>query len=130
MAPVSMSELAGISTTQPLANSIAGFLGAARIVSLNDSETARRRSMELTLSFLALEGCAAFLQPIAYGGIQDPGYGNFPELCRTLQVGFQVPGETPTVDFGFHALHCSAWPLGKTSSLCECQIRDVLFDCA
>src|SRR5256885_800537 len=109
MAPVSMSALAGIFTVETLTNSIAGFLGASRIASLENSEAARRRSMKLTLSFFIRNVHTCLLQPIANGSIQNPSYRNFPEPRLALKVGFQVLGKAPTVDFCLHVIHCSAW---------------------
>ncbi len=64
--------------------------------------------MEALLLFVVGDAGAALSKPLAGRGVEDGGDGSFAAAGFALEALFELGGDAPTVDFGLHALQCSA----------------------
>ncbi len=68
----------------------------------------RSGGMKPALSLVTGRVAIVFLQPLADRGVQDRGNRNSAEAGLAFQVGLEFAGQPPAIDFGLHALQCSA----------------------
>ena len=71
---------------KPLANELASVFGATRITAGENSEAALGDGVKLALRLVSRSAGVAFLQPVAYGQIENRGHRHLAEPRFALEV--------------------------------------------
>src|ERR1017187_8921843 len=94
---------------ETLADRLPRGLRPPRVAACDGSNAFHRRFVKVALFFVFPNRRRALFQPVAGGQIQHRRKRRLTDPRLAFQVRFQLARHTPTVDFGVHALHCSAW---------------------
>src|SRR5665213_89418 len=95
---------------QTLPNRLPRVLGSKRIAARERSDAFQRSLPKPTLLPAIIIPCYALLQPLLGRKIQYCGKRDPASTCFTLQTGLGFRRDPPAIDFGLHALQCSAFP--------------------
>src|SRR5271168_96885 len=109
--PVSMSASGRIFAPQDTAKVAAGIFRAVATAACKGAQGFFRGSVEFALGFVVGNAGGAFLEPFLNGFFQERGYRDLAVTGLALEVGLKVARHAPTVDFGLHALQCSAFSI-------------------
>lgn len=107
MAPVSIRTSAAILFSQALADSLPDGGGTVTVAGTDGADDAFGDGVKALLLF-AVKFLRILGQPIVHRDIQDLSNLELSVASGTFQASLPGRRETPTINDGLHALHCSA----------------------